>query len=170
MSESNNNNSGGFAKTTDFKWFGIGVLIFILIGLILPTPDSMLAKAKDLFGADPSADVNLKATHIQLTIALLATCVVFFATEAVPMPAVALLIGLVQLFFGITAPKTIALTYAHDAVWFESIAMFLFLRGSKSICSRMSSPVYTLFKKVRSGTAITLENLNFLLPLSSLKD
>ena len=61
MSDSNNNNSGGFAKTTDFKWFGIGVLIFILIGLILPTPDSMLAKAKDLFGADPSADVNLKA-------------------------------------------------------------------------------------------------------------
>ena len=46
MSDSNNNNSGGFAKTTDFKWFGIGVLIFILIGLILPTPDSMLAKAK----------------------------------------------------------------------------------------------------------------------------
>ena len=34
------------------------------------------------------------------------------------MPAVALLIGLVQLFFGITAPKMIAVTYAHDAVWF----------------------------------------------------
>ena len=118
MSNSNNNNSGGFAKTTDFKWFGIGVIIFILIGLILPTPDSMLAKAQDLFGMDKSVDVALKATHIQLTIALLATCVVFFATEAVPMPAVALLIGLVQLFFGITAPKTIALTYAHDAVWF----------------------------------------------------
>ena len=107
MSNSNNNNSGGFAKTTDFKWFGIGVLIFILIGLILPTPDSMLAKAKDLFGTDPSADVNLKATHIQLTIALLATCVVFFATEAVPMPAVALLIGLVQLFFGSLSQKQI---------------------------------------------------------------
>ena len=118
MSDSNNNNSGGFAKTTDFKWFGIGVLIFILIGILLPTPDSMLSKAQNLFGADPSVDVALKATHIQLTIALLATCVVFFATEAVPMPAVALLIGLVQLFFGITAPKTIALTYAHDAVWF----------------------------------------------------
>ena len=80
MSESNNNNSGGFAKTTDFKWFGIGVLIFILIGLLLPTPESMLAKAKDIFGSDPSIDVALKATHIQLTIALLATCVVFFAT------------------------------------------------------------------------------------------
>ena len=50
--------------------------------------------------------------------ALLATCVVFFATEAVPMPAVALLIGLVQLFFGITSPSMLAKTYAHDAVWF----------------------------------------------------
>ena len=118
MSDSNNNNSGGFAKTTDFKWLGIGVVVFILIGLIMPTPDSMLGKAKELFGSDPGVDVNLKATHIQLTIALLATCVVFFATEAVPMPAVALLIGLVQLFFGITAPKMIAVTYAHDAVWF----------------------------------------------------
>ena len=118
MSDSNNNNRGGFAKTTDFKWFGIGVVVFILIGILLPTPESMTAKAQELFGSDSSFDVTLKATHIKLTIALLATCVVFFATEAVPMPAVALLIGLVQLFFGITAPKTIALTYAHDAVWF----------------------------------------------------
>ena len=34
------------------------------------------------------------------------------------MPAVALLIGLVQLFFGITSPSILAKTYAHDAVWF----------------------------------------------------
>ena len=34
------------------------------------------------------------------------------------MPAVALFIGLIQLFFGITDPKMIAITYAHDAVWF----------------------------------------------------
>lgn len=34
------------------------------------------------------------------------------------MPAVALLIGLVQLFFGITEPSKIVATYAHDAVWF----------------------------------------------------
>jgi sodium-dependent dicarboxylate transporter 2/3/5 len=45
-------------------------------------------------------------------------CVVFFATEAVPLPAVALSIGLIQLFFGITEPSRIVSTYAHDAVWF----------------------------------------------------
>ena len=118
MSDTNNNNSGGFAKTTDFKWFGIGILVFVLIGLILPTPESMLAKAQDLYGSNPDTDVALKAVHIKLTMALLCMCVVFFATEAVPMPAVALLIGLIQLFFGITSPKMIAITYAHDAVWF----------------------------------------------------
>ena len=119
-----NNNSGGFAKTTDFKWLGIGVLIFLLIGFVLPTPQSMIDKALDIFPnlSDShqsfvgSSDVL--AVHIKLTMALLATCVVFFATEAVPMPAVALLIGLVQLFFGITSPSTLAKTYAHDAVWF----------------------------------------------------
>ena len=119
-----NNNSGGFAKTTDFKWLGIGVLIFLLIGFVLPTPQSMIDKAVDIFPnlSDShqsfvgSSDVL--AVHIKLTMALLATCVVFFATEAVPMPAVALLIGLVQLFFGITSPSILAKTYAHDAVWF----------------------------------------------------
>ena len=117
MSNSNENNGGGFAKTTDFKWLGIGIVIFMLVGFIMPTPETMTQKAQDLFGAS-DVDVNRSAINIQLTMALLATCVVFFATEAIPMPAVALLIGLVQLFFGITDPKMIAITYAHDAVWF----------------------------------------------------
>ena len=133
MGESNNNNSGGFAKTTDFKWLGVGLAVFVLIA-IMPTPDSMMQKAEFIFGNYPT-DATIeeirpldeirsdpviiqKALHIKLIIALLSTCVVFFATEAVPMPAVALLIGLVQLFFGITEPKLVALSYAHDAVWF----------------------------------------------------
>ena len=104
MSDSNNN-SGGFAKTTDFKWLGIGVLIFFLIGFILPTPQSMIDKAVEIFPKLSKDYQNfvgssdILAIHIKLTMALLATCVVF-ATEAVPMPAVALLIGLVQLFLG----------------------------------------------------------------------
>ena len=117
MGESNNNNSGGFAKTTDFKWLGVGLVIFLLIAL-MPTPDSMVEKAKEVFGGQDNVDIATKALNIKLIIALLSTCVVFFATEAVPMPAVALLIGLVQLFFGITEPNQIAYTYSHDAVWF----------------------------------------------------
>jgi anion transporter len=63
-------------------------------------------------------EVGTNAKHIQIIIALLSACVIFFATEAIPMPAVALLIGLVQLFFGVTEPSKIVSTYAHDAVWF----------------------------------------------------
>ena len=111
-------NSGGFAKTTDFKWLGIGLALFALIAFIMPMPDSMVLKAEELFKGQAGVDVALKATHIKIIIALLSTCVIFFATEAVPMPAVALLIGLVQLFFGITDSRNIVGTYAHDAVWF----------------------------------------------------
>ena len=111
-------NTGGFAKTTDFKWLGIGLALFMLIAFIMPMPDSMVLKAEELFKGQAGVDVAMKATHIKIIIALLSTCVVFFATEAVPMPAVALLIGLVQLFFGITDSRNIVGTYAHDAVWF----------------------------------------------------
>ena len=110
--------SGGFAKTTDFKWLGIGLAIFALIAFIMPMPDSMVLKAEELFKGQAGVDVAMKAKHIKIIIALLSTCVIFFATEAVPMPAVALLIGLVQLFFGITDSRNIVGTYAHDAVWF----------------------------------------------------
>ena len=120
MSDSNGNEeqSGGFAKTTNFKWLAMGIAVFILLAL-MPTPESMLTKAKELFGGDLSpAAVAQKAYNMKIIIALLGACTVFFATEAIPMPAVALIIGLVQLFFGITEPSRVVQTYAHDAVWF----------------------------------------------------
>ena len=120
MSDTNGNEeqSGGFAKTTNFKWLAIGVAVFTLLAL-MPTPESMLTKARELFGGDLSpAVVAQKAYNMKIIIALLGACTVFFATEAIPMPAVALIIGLVQLFFGITEPSRVVQTYAHDAVWF----------------------------------------------------
>ena len=110
--------SGGFAKTTNFKWLGVGVAIFALLAL-MPTPESMVTKASEIFGSDLSPEIIAqRAYNMKIIIALLGMCTVFFATEAIPMPAVALLIGLVQLFFGITQPARIVSTYAHDAVWF----------------------------------------------------
>ncbi|MBT5734538.1 DASS family sodium-coupled anion symporter [bacterium] len=115
---------GGFDKTTDFKWFGIGLLVFVIIWA-MPTPDSMMAKAQELFSDLNPDQITTKAFNMKIIIALLGCCTVFFATEALPMPAVALFIGLVQLFFGITEPKNVVATYAHDAVWFiaGSLAM-----------------------------------------------
>ena len=112
----------GFAKRTDFKWLGIGVSIFIAL-ILIPTPQSMLGHAEAMYDqmtVSRQAETSVEdiASNIQVIIALLSMCVVFFATEAVPLPAVALSIGLIQLFFGITEPSRIVSTYAHDAVWF----------------------------------------------------
>lgn len=116
--DGNGSNGGGFAKTTNFRWLGVGLAVFVLLAL-MPTPESMVEKARQLFGDELAPDaLATKAYHMKIIIALLATCTVFFATEAIPMPAVALLIGLVQLFFGVTGPARIVSTYAHDAVWF----------------------------------------------------
>ena len=93
--------SGGFAKKTNFKWLGVGVAIFALIAL-MPTPESMISKAGEIFGSDLSPEIIAqRAYNMKIIIALLGMCTVFFATETIPMPAVALLIGLVQLFFGL---------------------------------------------------------------------
>lgn len=113
----------GFARKTDFRWLSVGVAIFILLALILPTPQSMIDKAQSMYDSlSPEKQASTTAAemayHIKVIMALLAMCVVFFATEAVPLPAVALSIGLVQLLFGITPPMKIVASYAHDAVWF----------------------------------------------------
>ena len=119
------NSSGGFAKTTNFKWLTIGLALFAIIAFMMPMPASMTAKAEALFSDLDPATIALKARHMKIIIALLAACVVFFATETAPLPAVALIIGLVQLFFGITPPAQIVSTYAHDAVWFIAGSMAL---------------------------------------------
>ncbi len=118
MANAEINTSGGFAKTTDFKWLAVGIALFAAIAFVMPTPASMLAKAQAHFGDIGPEAIALKAENIKLIIALLAACVVFFATETIPLPAVAIIIGLVQLYFGITPPAEIVGTYAHDAVWF----------------------------------------------------
>lgn len=106
---------GGFDKTTDFKWLGIGLLVFVLIW-VMPTPESMLSKAAEIFGDLTPEQIEGKAFNMKIIIALLGCCTVFFATEALPMPAVALFIGLVQLFFGITEPKNIVATDRKSVV------------------------------------------------------
>ncbi len=110
--------SGGFAKTASYKWLSIGLLVFAAMAYLMPVPDSMTAKAELLFGDLDPAEIAVKAYHIKVVIALLSACVIFFATETIPLPAVAIFIGLVQLYFGITAPGDIVSTYAHDAVAF----------------------------------------------------
>ena len=95
---------GGFDKTTDFKWFGIGLLVFLLIW-VMPTPESMLLKAKELFGDLSSEEIERKAFNMKIIIALLGCCTVFFATEALYMPAYIYLLALFSYFLELQSQK-----------------------------------------------------------------
>ena len=70
---------GGFDKTTDFKWFGIGLLVFLLIW-VMPTPESMISKAEELFGDLSPEQIPDKALNIKIIIALLRYNKLFFDT------------------------------------------------------------------------------------------
>ena len=45
MADQEQNNSGGFSKTTNFKWLAVGIALFTIIGFVIPTPTSMIEKA-----------------------------------------------------------------------------------------------------------------------------
>ena len=57
--------SSGFGKTTDYKWLGIGLLVFFIIWL-LPTPESMLDKSKEIFGDLNSDLLVIKAYNMKV--------------------------------------------------------------------------------------------------------
>ncbi len=69
MTDQGLNNTGGFGKTTNFKWLAVGLLLFTIVGFIIPIPESMVLKAEE---------VGTNAKHIQIIIALLSACVIFF--------------------------------------------------------------------------------------------
>ena len=58
---------GGFDKTTDFKWFGIGLLVFVLIWA-MPTPESMMIKAPELFSNLSPDEIANKSFNIKIFI------------------------------------------------------------------------------------------------------
>ena len=74
---------GGFDKTTDFKWFGIGLLVFLLIW-VMPTPESMISKAEELFGDLSPEQIAGKAFNMKIIIALLGCCTCLLYTSPSP--------------------------------------------------------------------------------------
>lgn len=77
----------------------------------------------DKLRPDQQDRVNSKARQAQIIVAMLVLAVILFATEAVPLPAVALIIAGVQLFSGIAVENDLVKTFAHDAVFFIAGAL-----------------------------------------------
>jgi sodium-dependent dicarboxylate transporter 2/3/5 len=72
-------------------WIGIGLAVFILIGFILPTPESMIDIVEKYGFADKMIDWEIAhdaqgAAHkTMIVLGIIPMAVIFFATEAIPI-------------------------------------------------------------------------------------
>ncbi|MEK7818025.1 MAG: SLC13 family permease, partial [Actinomycetota bacterium] len=87
------------------KWFFIAIGIMIAV-ILMPTPSGLSAEGKYM-------------------LALLVVVIICFFTEAIPLPAVALFIGVYQIVMGITEFKELPATYMEDAVFFIMGALMI---------------------------------------------
>lgn len=110
----------------------LGLLLFLVI-VLLDVPESFVELAKTRLGTETvSPDVLQLAEGTKITLALAALMVVFWLTEAIPIPATALLPAVIlpllhvsgldgERLYGFT-PQHVLLNYAHPVI-------FLFLGG-----------------------------------------
>jgi sodium-dependent dicarboxylate transporter 2/3/5 len=122
----------GFEKYRHITGFILGPAIFFLI-IFITTPEAFIQNAKSLL---PSGSSNQEIIQLaygtKVTLALLVLMVVWWVTEAVPIPVSALLPGIVLPLFHVTGffnnklfqftGKNILLNYANPII-------FLFLSG-----------------------------------------
>lgn len=112
--------------------FIIGLLVFLLVVLLSPFEAFLSSARLSLEGRDLSIDVSTLARSSQITLALLLLMVVWWITEAIPLPATALLPIVILPLFQVMGtqessiyeftPRNVLVSYAHPVI-------FLFLGG-----------------------------------------
>ncbi len=122
----------GFEKYRRITGFILGPFLFFLI-IFLGTPDSFIQNARSLLPAGSSETQILQLAYgTKVTLAILVLMVIWWVTEAVPIPVTALLPGILLPIFHITGvinknffeftSKNILSNYANPII-------FLFLSG-----------------------------------------
>ncbi|MBW1995120.1 MAG: hypothetical protein JRI77_11830, partial [Deltaproteobacteria bacterium] len=105
-------------------WITVGMIIFLIVGFIIPTPESMLDLIQNRgFGEkmiewNVAADMKEAAWKSKLVLAMIPMAVIFFATEALPIGLVGILMPMFAYFFQLLPKKMIGKTFAGDAPLF----------------------------------------------------
>jgi len=105
-------------------WLIVGGLCFIIIGFILPTPQSLIdlvekqKVAEKLIQWHVASDVAHAAWKAKLVLAMIPMAVIYFATEALPIGLVGIMIPMFAYFFQLLPMKMIGQTFAGDAPLF----------------------------------------------------
>jgi sodium-dependent dicarboxylate transporter 2/3/5 len=105
-------------------WIGIGAGLFILIGFILPTPQSLIelmekyGYVQKMIDWEIAGNATEAAAKTMIVLGLVPMAVVFFALEVLPIGVTGILMPLLAYFFGLLPFNMIGKTFAGDAPMF----------------------------------------------------
>mgnify|MGYP001772955157 CR=1 FL=1 len=112
--------------------FFLGLFLFIFI-LLLPTPQTFIEYAKSgLSSTSVNSDVLKLSYSMKVTLALLVLMIVWWVSEAVPIPVTSLLPGVILPLFkvyGVQGSKLIELNGRNVFLNYANPVIFLFLAG-----------------------------------------
>jgi sodium-dependent dicarboxylate transporter 2/3/5 len=116
--------AGGGILASKALWMGVGIGVFILIGFVLPTPQSVVDTvekygiAKKLIQWEVARDVQEAAHNTMMVLGIIPMAVIFFATEAIPIGLTGILMPTLAYFLNLLPRKMIGKTFAGDAPMF----------------------------------------------------
>ncbi len=105
-------------------WLSVGIAIFLLIGFVLPTPDSVIqivekyGFAKKMISWEIAHSVPDAARKTMIVLGIIPMAVIFFATEAIPIGLTGVLMPILAYFLHLLPMKSIGKSFAGDAPMF----------------------------------------------------
>jgi len=105
-------------------WLAVGAGLFIIIAFLLPVPQSMIDLMKQkgigekMINWHIASDMHMAAWKMKLVLAMIPMAIVYFATEALPIGLVGILMPTMAYFFQLLPSKMIGQTFAGDAPLF----------------------------------------------------
>jgi len=105
-------------------WIGLGAAIFILVGFILPTPQSVVeivekyGFAQKMIDWEIAHDVQGAADKAMTVLGIIPMAIIFFATEALPIGLTGILMPTLAYFLHLLPRGMIGKTFAGDAPMF----------------------------------------------------
>ena len=115
---------GGGLLASKTLWLVVGVAIFVIVGFVLPTPDS-LTQIIDKQGIDDkligwgvAENLTDAADKAMTVLGIIPMAVIFFATEAIPIGLTGILMPVLAYFLHLLPRGMIGKTFAGDAPLF----------------------------------------------------
>ncbi len=115
---------GGGILANKPLWIGLGAAIFILVGFVLPTPQSVIdiiekfGFAEKMIDWEIAHDVQGAANKAMIVLGIIPMAIIYFATEALPIGLTGILMPTLAYFLHLLPRSMIGKTFAGDAPMF----------------------------------------------------